>query len=76
MADLKYRYCRRRGRGGHIEIKPRFLPRGYRFLEPCEEVEKDDWYWSHTHKCYLPVAKKRGGWGGAAGKTIPFIRRR
>ncbi len=66
-------YCRRHGRGNPIVIKPRFLPRGFRFLEPNEEVEKGDWYWSHTHKCYLRVTTNRAQ---LAEETVPFIRRK
>jgi len=53
-------------------IVARFLPRGWRFLRPREEVEKTDFFWSHTRKCYLPVVK----YGQLSGVTIPFIRRK
>lgn len=57
-----------------ICLRPRFLPRGYRFLRPEEFVVESDWYWSHTHKCYLKVNPKRAK--EIAGTTIPFIRRK
>lgn len=68
------KYCRRRGHGDPIVISPKFLPQGFRFLEPYEEIEEGDWYWSHTHKCYFPTPKK--WWWCQARETIPFIRRK
>jgi hypothetical protein len=53
-------------------IVAKFLPKGWRFLRPREEVERNDFFWSHINKCYLPATKKRGQLAGIA---IPFIRR-
>lgn len=57
-----------------INIVPKFLPKGWRFLRPNEEVEKTDFFWSKQNKTYLPATQKFA-WQGLAGHTIPFIRR-
>lgn len=53
-------------------IVAKFLPQGWRFLRPREEVRKTDFFWSHTHRCYLPATKRQGELSGI---TVPFIRR-
>ncbi len=55
-------------------IEPKFLPPGYRFLRPREEVKKTDFFWSKVNKCYLPMKDKIGGWDGLAGNVLSFIR--
>ena len=57
-----------------LRIVPKFLPPGYRFLRPREQVLSTDFYWSKRNKCYLPVKGKIGGWAGLAGEVLPFIR--
>ena len=57
-----------------ITITPKFLPKGWRFLLPNEEVEATDFFWSKQNKMYLPVTRKFA-WQGRAGNVIPFIRR-
>jgi len=57
-----------------VFIVPKFLPPGYRFLCPEEQVESTDFYWSKRNKCYLPMKGKPGGWAGLAGDVLPFIR--
>ncbi len=57
-----------------IVIKPKFLPKGWRYLRPREEVEKTDFFWSKKNETYLPVTQKFA-WRGLAGNTIPFIRK-
>lgn len=63
-----------RRRRHRITIRPEFLPKGWRFLRPGEEVEKTDFFWSKKNETYLPVTRKFA-WRGLAGLTIPFIRR-
>ena len=55
-------------------IEPKFLPLGYRFLRPREEVKKTDFFWSKVNKCYLPLKDKIGGWDGLAENVLVFIR--
>lgn len=62
------------GRRNILIITPKFLPQGWRFLRPGEEVEKTDFFWSKKNKTYLPVTRKFA-WRGLAGNVIPFIRR-
>ena len=53
-------------------IVAKFLPQGWRFLRPREEVRKTDFFWSYNQKCYFPSTTAGGQ---LAGVTVPFIRR-
>lgn len=57
-----------------VKIIPKFLPPGYRFLRPKEQVLETDFFWSEKNRCYLPMKNKIGGWAGLAGDVLPFIR--